>query len=75
MTDHPDRPVHPDRSDRPSVPSGIVVVRGPIPQAWADQLNHLAVDLRTTRPQLITKAVALLLAHHGREVSSPGGAR
>lgn len=67
MTNQSDPPDHPDR---------IVLVRGPVPQAWADQLDHLAVDLRTTRPQLITKAVALLLAHHGREVlPSSGGAR
>lgn len=68
---NPSAPTNP-----PNPPDRIVLVRGPVPQSWADQLDHLAVDLRTTRPQLIAKAVALLLAQHGREVSSSsGGAR
>lgn len=53
---------HPDRT---------VLVRGPIPQHWADRLDHLAVDLRCSRPQLVGEAVLLLLRYHARGEGLP----
>lgn len=68
MTNHPGGS---DPHDHPDHPDRIVLVRGPIPQAWADRLDHLAVDLRASRPQLITEGVLLLLRFHQRAVGLP----
>lgn len=82
MTDQPDRPDPQDQPDRPdspaehgTAPSALqrqrsslapVLVRGPIPAEWADLLDHLAVDLRRSRPQLVTEGILLLLRFHQR---------
>lgn len=68
MTNLPDRP---DQQDQPVTPRHPVLVRGPIPPEWVDLLDHLAVDLKRSRPQLVTEGILLLLRFHERGAGLP----
>ncbi len=55
----------------PGSPDMVVHVRGPVPATWARELDHLGVDLRMSRPQLVTQGMFLLLRYHNRGQGLP----